>query len=363
MGESVDGLPDSGKLLTAFRLLDGEIRNGQTPGGTAAAGSRTAIYGLYAAGSVGGGTEAGRPVVPETIYDCASLTKVVVTLPLVLMLLEEGKLHLNEPVCRFLPEFGANGKESVTVRQLLSHTSGLPAFFNLHGNGWPPERMWQEIAELRLEDVPGSRMVYSDIGFIVLGRLIAVLMKKPLDQAARERLFQPLGMTDTGFCPGPELHARLAPTEFDEKLGRPKLGEVHDENAYAFGGVSGHAGLFSTAGDLAKYARMWLGGGELDGTRVLSPASVEAAARSWTGTLPANRGLGWTLKGDPWDASGDLFSERSYGHTGFTGTSLWIDPQRDVFAVLLTNRVHYGRDKSVVRLRVCYHNAVAASLS
>jgi CubicO group peptidase (beta-lactamase class C family) len=352
-------LMDSERLAAAFRLLDEAIARGDTPGGVALAGRNGRVVGIYAAGEAHPGE--GIPAAPDTIYDCASLTKVAATLPLMLMLVDRGLVRLSDPVAFYLPEFAAEGKESVTVKQLLTHTSGLPSYMNLHAHGWSPEEIKRIVLAQKLAHEPGSKMVYSDLGFIVLGELIAAVLGQPLDQAARSLVFEPLGMRDTGYLPAERLRARIAATEFRQSLGAHKWGVVHDENADAMGGVSGHAGLFSTAADLAKYACMWLAGGLYNGRSVLSRAAVETAVQSHTPGLPANRGLGWALKGDPWDSSGDWSSPASYGHTGFTGTSIWIDPARGCFAVLLTNRVYYGREKSVVRLRHLFHNAVAAS--
>jgi len=402
------------RIADAFRLLDEAIAGGITPGGVAVVGRYGRIAASYVAGvahtaapaasggagsSCGAGSAAsggghavahggsgsavsgghhsaapgdaaaaadGRrplPVTESTVYDCASLTKVVATLPLVLLLVDRGRLRLDDPVARYIPAFAAEGKAAVTVRQLLTHTSGLPAHKNMYSHGWTPDEVKAYIYALPPEYEPGTKMVYSDLGFITLGEIAAELFGEPLDTAARRHVFEPLGMNDTCFMPPQEWRPRIAATEFDEALGRHKWGEVHDENAGALGGASGHAGLFSTAGDLAKYAAMWLAGGRIgeSGERLISQAAAEAATRCGTPGLPANRGLGWVLKGDPWDASGDWMSPSSYGHTGFTGTSLWMDPARDCFAVLLTNRVHYGRDGSVARLRACFHNAVAAA--
>jgi CubicO group peptidase (beta-lactamase class C family) len=170
-------------------------------------------------------------------------------------------------------------------------------------------------------------------------------------------------MKDTGYRPAIELKDRMASTEFHEGLGRHKLGEVHDENAYAMGGVAGHAGLFATTKDVAIYGQMWLNGGTYANVQLFSPITVQMAIARYTeGITGANRGLGWVLRGDQWDATGDLFSPLTFGHTGFTGTSLTCDPQHELVVVLLTNRVHFGRQKPIVRLRSIFHNAVAASI-
>ncbi|MDD9268110.1 serine hydrolase domain-containing protein [Paenibacillus sp. GCM10023248] len=353
---------DPDKLQAAFRLLEREIDSGEIPGGVALVGRGGVIVGSCAAGRAIVTQEQELPVTEDTIYDCASLTKVMVTLPLILQLIDRGELRLKDPVARFFPDFAAGGKGEVTILHLLTHTSGFQAYKNLHAHGWTPQQIRAAVMEETLLYPCGGGYEYSDFNYIVLGELAAHLFGLPLDEAARRYVLEPLGMTRSGYRPAAELRPQIAATEFMQ--GSCRWGEVHDENAWAMGGVSGHAGLFATAHDAAKYAAMWLNKGCLaDGSSLISAAAVEAATRSYTRELEhANRGLGWVLKGDKWDASGDWFSPRSFGHTGFTGTSLWMDPASQVFAVLLTNRVHYGREKSVARLRDCFHNAVAASI-
>lgn len=356
---------DAERVRDAFRLLDEAVAQGHTPGGVALIGRHGCVAAVHAAGAAHTSSPDGGAVIPvkrDTIYDCASLTKVVATLPLVMQLVDRGRLRLSDPVAEYIPEFASQGKGAVTVRQLLAHTSGLAAHKPLYAYGRTVEEIKAHLFSLPLEYEPGTKAVYSCLGFITLGEIVASLFGEPLDQAASKHLFAPLGMNDTCFVPDNKLRLRIAATEHNAKLGRHKWGEVHDENAAALGGISGNAGLFSTVDDLAKYAAMWLARGRYgDGKRLLSEASVLAATRSYTSGLPANRGLGWVLKGDPGDASGDWMSPSCYGHTGFTGTSLWIDPELDCFAVLLTNRVHFGRDKSIARLRSCFHNTVAAA--
>ncbi|NOV02144.1 serine hydrolase domain-containing protein [Paenibacillus planticolens] len=350
------------KLQLAFRLLDHEVKAGNIPGGVALVGRNHAIVGTYAAGYSIVSDQTKLQVTEDTIYDCASLTKVMATLPLILQLIERGELRLRDHISRYFPQFSANGKDDVTVMHLLTHTSGFKNYKDLHSHGWTPEQIKAAVLGESLTYPCGAGYMYSDINYIILGELAALLYRLPLDEAARRYVFDPLGMRDTGYRPATALQPRIAATEFMN--GAYRWGEVHDENAWAMGGVSGHAGVFSTAEDVAKYAAMWLSNGQLAaGGHVLSSASIAAATRNYTeGMASANRGLGWVRKGDAWDASGDLFSPQSYGHTGFTGTSVWLDPERSVFAVLLTNRVHFGREKSVVRLRDCFHNAVAASI-
>ncbi|MCQ6561626.1 serine hydrolase domain-containing protein [Paenibacillus mendelii] len=356
---------DAGRLRTAFTLLENEVEAGRIPGGVLAVG-RNGYVAEFACGIASFNKELAVPAKPETPYDCASLTKVTVTLPLILMLLEKGRLHLQDPLARFIPEFAtAEHKAMITIEQLLTHTSGLPPTFNLHAHGWSRERIIASAIELEPERQPGRHIVYSDLGFILLGHLAELLYEEPLDRAAQRLVFDPLGMADSGFCPPPSQIARIAETEWYSYESGPRRGTVHDENAAAMGGVSGHAGLFATARDLSRYATMWLGGGCLNGSRLLSPAAVRLATSCRTsGSEGGNRGLGWVLKGDKFDASGDLLSANSYGHTGFTGTSMYADPASGLTVVMLTNAVRISRDRSFVsRLRATLHNAIAAALT
>lgn len=346
------------KLIAAFSLLDHEIGK-KTPGASAAICRNGKLVAVYASGRL---MEKGPEVVFDTIYDCASLTKVAVTLPLALKLLESGKLDAKEKVSAFIPEFREGKKADVTIQQLLTHTSGLKPFVRGDFKGWSPQEIKKHIYTRDLENDPGTHMVYSDLGFIILGEIISFILKQPLNEAAEKLIFEPLAMKDSSFNPPDHLRERIAATEFREELGTYQRGEVHDERALALGGVSGHAGLFSTVFDLARYVNMWLNNGRMGNETYFSPLTVEAAIRNFTSGIDGNRGLGWVLKGDPFDASGLLFSPSSYGHTGFTGTSIWMDPANQLGVVLLTNRVHYGREVSILGLRRRFHNAVAGSI-
>ncbi|MDF2669516.1 MAG: serine hydrolase [Paenibacillus sp.] len=358
------------KVLNAFDCLDQAVHAQIIPGGVASV-TRRGYTITYTTGSASIRTEQHMPVQLNTCYDCASLTKVVVTLPLVLQLIERGRLRLDDTVANYLPSFATAGKAAVTVGQLLTHTAGLKPFMNLHAHGWTREEMLARVLAEPLGHEPGTQVVYSDLGFIVLGQLAELLHEQPLEQAAERHVLMPLGMMSSGFRPLQQLspsaptESIFAPTEWSEDAQAYRVGTVHDENASAMGGVSGHAGLFSTVQDLSRYALMWLNEGvSSDGVRILSPATVRAAIRSHTDALASgNRGLGWVLKGDSFDASGDLMSSKSYGHTGFTGTSLYVEPEYGLTVVLLTNRVHYGRSQSVAPLRACFHNAILGCLN
>lgn len=296
---------------------------------------------------------------PETVFDCASLTKVLATAPAIMLLVEEGKVRLNDGVQHYLPELRADAR--ITVEQLLTHRSGLRPTLDL-------EPAWSGYAagvELALRETPvrspGSKFVYSDINYILLAEIARRVSGTPLDEFAAARIFGPLGMRDTTFRPAAASRGRIAPT-VRLASGAVLRGVVHDPTTRAMGGVSGQAGLFSTAADIARFARMMLNGGRLDGVRVLSPLSI---ARMTTPRDPgdaAQRGLGWDIDTPFSSPRGDLFSVASYGHTGYTGTSLWIDPASGTFVILLTNRVHPADAGSVVRLRSTVASVAAANL-
>jgi CubicO group peptidase (beta-lactamase class C family) len=284
--------------------------------------------------------EAGSPTVSpdRTIYDLASLTKVVATTSALMILYDEGKVHLDDPVSKFVPEFSGGQKDQVTVRMLLEHRSGLPAGRDLWRIDHTPAEARQTVIETPLVCAPNQCYEYSDLGADMLGFVVEAASGEPLDQFARERVFEPLGMHDTFFRPADSLRSRVAPTEVAPPRGYPLQGEVHDENAYALGGVAGHAGLFSTAADLSIFAQMMLNGGEYNGQRLIADSTVALFTTRAAGT----RALGWDTCGGS-GSCGEYLGEDAYGHTGFTGTSLWIDPDRDMFVLLLTNRVHEAR--------------------
>lgn len=347
----------------AFVILANEIEAQRIPGATAAIGRKNQIVDTFAGGNIMIDGPFSYPVNEDTIFDCASLTKVVITLPLILKLIEQGKLGLSETVSSYIPEFRRGAKSLITISHLLTHTSGLKPHVNKDFTNWESGKIKQYICSMELESNPGERVLYSDLGFIILGNIIEIILRKPLDIAAEEHILTPIGMKDTYFNPPEHFKRRIAATEYRIDSGRYQWGDVHDEKAKALGGVSGHAGLFSTVGDLSLYAQMWLNNGKVGEISLLPTLAIESAIKSYTASLNGNRGLGWVLKDDELDASGDHFSQYSYGHTGFTGTSLWIDPNKELFVVLLTNRVHLGRNNSIYTLRRVFHNAVMASLN
>lgn len=350
------------RLKGAFSILSREIKNKEIPGVAAIVGRGDYIVDSFVNGYTRLDSDRNHFADVDTIFDCASLTKVVVTLPLVLTLLEQGRIALSDPVSTYIPEFQKGKKSLITIEHLLTHTSGLKPSIGQNVKNWQPKEVIQNVYSQEVDNEPGACVVYSDLGFIILGEIISIILNQPLDIAAKNYIFTPLGMKDSHFSPPGHLKNRIAATEYRDELGRYQWGEVHDETAYALGGVSGHAGLFSTVGDLTKYTQMWLNKGNLQNNAIFSPVTIENAIRNQTKSLDGNRGLGWVLKGDTFDASGDLFSTYSYGHTGFTGTSIWIDPKTDLFVVLLTNSIHFGRNNSILRLRRIFHNAVIASV-
>lgn len=281
------------------------------------------------------------PVDPHrTLYDIASLSKVVGTTTAMMILYDEKKIDLDTPVTRYLPTFGGGLKDNITIRQLLTHTSGLPAGRDIYRIAHSPVEARAALLSTQLEYPPGQRYVYSDLGADVLGLIVEVVAGETLDSFLYRRVFGPLGMAQTFYRPADSVKYRTAPTAIDPPRGYPIRGEVHDENAWAMGGVAGHAGLFSTASDLALFAQMMLNGGEYDGVQIISKATVDL----FTTRAFGHRALGWdTADGE--FGSGRYLGPNAYGHTGFTGTSIWIDPDRQMFMILLTNRIHAAKAK------------------
>jgi uncharacterized protein YbbC (DUF1343 family) len=300
------------------------------------------------------------PMTRDTVFDLASLTKVVATATSVMILVERGKIRLGDPVARYIPEFAQNGKERITIEQLLLHRGGLVADNDLADYRDGPEKAMERIYALGTVAEPGARFIYSDVGYIVLGELVRRVSGQRLDDFAREHIFRPLGMTETTFTPTGALRQRCAPTE--RRQGRWMQGEVHDPRAHALGGVAGHAGLFSTARDLAIYCQMILNGGEFRGVRILSPLSVRRMVESRGLPFHEMRGLGWDINTGYSSNRGDLFPIGSFGHTGFTGTSVWIDPASRTFVIFLSNRVHPDGRGDVTSLRGRVASIVAAAI-
>lgn len=319
------------------------------------------------------------PMTTDTVFDVASLTKAVATAPSILILVEEGKLRLTDPVIRFIPEFAGaeREREKITIGQLLTHRAGFPPDDPLELYTGTSEEIFTKKYRQPLRSSPGSEFVYSDVGYEVLGELVRRVSGQRLDRFATEHIFRPLGMKDTGFLPlSPRERAgvrgelfpparipisRIAPTE--KREGHWMRGEVHDPRAYALGGVAGHAGLFSTAEDLARFCRMILDGGKRGHARVLSPLGVEAMTRPHFSGDENVRGLAFDIATSYAKLRGDLFPVGSFGHTGFTGTSVWIDPSSETFVVFLSNRLHPDGKGDVSRLRALVSNVVAAAVT
>ena len=315
----------------------------------------------------------------DTIFDLASLTKIVATATSIMILVERGKLRLADPLSLYIPELKGEGRDRITIEQLLTHVSGYAPDFDLRERWTGYDEAIKRLIKEPLRNPPGTRFSYSDIGFIALGEVVARVSGMPLDQFAQKNIFGPLHMTDTGFRPGPALRARIAPTE--KRRGQMSYlgdsgenagaegevwlrGEVHDPTSYRMNGVAGHAGLFSTANDLAIYCQMILNGGTYGGVRILSPLTVAEMTRPRVVSASGGtRGLGWDMNTSFSTNRGDLFPLGSFGHTGFTGTSIWIDPASEMFLIFLSNRVHPDGKGDVGPLRGRVATLVAASVT
>jgi uncharacterized protein YbbC (DUF1343 family)/CubicO group peptidase (beta-lactamase class C family) len=307
----------------------------------------------------------------DTIFDLASLTKVVATTTSVMKLVEEGRIRLSDPVSRFIPEFARYGKAAITIRHLMTHVSGLRPDLDLDAEfSGEKEAIRRAIEEVPVAP-PGERFIYSDINFFLLGDIVERVSGERLDRYAAAHIFGPLGMKDTTFLPRPSLAPRIAPTERCLPLAWPcsaphapfLRGVVHDPTARRMGGVAGHAGLFSTAADLSRFCRMLVGGGRLGAMRILSAASVARMTSPATPTgMSEVRGLGWDIDSVYSSNRGELFPLGSYGHTGFTGTSLWLDPHTKSYVVFLSNRVHPDGKGDVTPLRAKVATVAAAAV-
>ena len=341
-------------------VLDRAIADGAFPGAYAVVGTRDGIVAEYGAGRLDS-ADATAPNA-RTVWDLASLTKVVGTTSAVLQLMGRGTLALDTPAVRYLPEWRVAGAERVTVRHLLSHSAGLPAWRALYKESDSSDEALRLVLATPLDTAPGARFLYSDLGFILLGALVERQSGEPLATYGPRRVFGPAGMSDTRYLPPSGWRRRTAPTEQDPWRQRKLRGEVHDENAARLGGVAGHAGLFSTAHDLARFARLYLNHGVLDGVRVFDSATVAAFTQVQDATV-SRRALGWETSTGR-NSAGQRLSPRAFGHTGFTGTSLWMDPTRDLFIVLLTNRVNPTRQNvRIGAVRSGLADAVAAAMS
>jgi CubicO group peptidase (beta-lactamase class C family) len=341
-------------LARASDAVRDEVGRGSFPGASLAVGRWGRVVLEEGFGRTGAGGAAVDP--DRTVYDLASLTKVVGTTTAVMLLVEDGRMSLDDPVQAYLPEFTGAGKERVSIRDLLTHTSGLPAGATITSAN--PEEALQRVLRIPLERTPGLRVEYSDVGFVVLFAAAERAAGEPLYRLLDRRVYGPLRMGATGWIMG-EGCLRCAGTS--RPHGDAYRGRVHDPISRRLGGLAGNAGLFSTAHDLARFAAMLANGGELEGVRVLRAATIREFTRRQPGS--GTRALGWDTPGAPGTgAAGTRVSERSFGHTGFTGTSLWIDPERGTWVVLLANRTYESAPNRMQTLRRTVHDRVATAV-
>lgn len=336
----------------AGQVLADAVASGAVPGAVAGAGIGRKELARWVVGDAESWRGQTRPMTAETVFDLASLTKVAATLPSVLVLLQDGQCRLEDRVGDLLPGLRLAASR-VTVRQLLTHTGGLAAHRPFHERVSGMAELVAAAAAEPPEREPGVAVAYSDLGFVLLGAVVAAVAGEPLPAFAGRRVFEPLGMSAT-FEPPPEWRARTAATEV---LGdRPRVGVVHDENAAAGGPGCGHAGLFGTLDDMERYLLAWVD----PEVPLLAPELRREAVRSGTEGLGGARGLGWTCRGDAYDILDDRWGRAAVSHTGFTGTSLAFDPDTKRWAVLLTNAVHFGRNRdAIVSLRRRFHAGLA----
>ena len=344
---AADELLDAGRAATIDYMLERAVSQGFIGGGVVLVGNRSGVTYTASRGKIGFSPDA-TALNERTIFDIASLTKVVATAPAVMKLLEEGRITLLDPLTRWFPEFEGTGREDVTILNLLTHTSGLNdiAISSIE----PLKTTIHKTALQKNGRLPGSRFQYADINFILLSELVQRASGVALDRYCRENLYGPLGMGDTMFLPPHELAGSIAPTlgAANELL----TGIVQDQNARLLGGIAGHAGLFSSASDLSRYAQMILNNGRLHGVQVLGERVLEQMTAPYfysNGTVV--RGLGWDIYSPYSSPRGSFFSEMSFGHTGYSGSSIWIDPERDLFVILLTVRFNYRDPRQINRLR------------
>lgn len=365
------------KLKAIDTEVDGEIKQGHLPGAVVLVARDGGVVWrkAYGARAVKPSRE---PMTTNTIFDLASLTKIVATATSIMILVEQGKVRLSDPLSTYIPEIKGEGRERITIELLLTHRSGYAPDFDLRDRWTGYDEAIKRLIKEPLRNPAGARFVYSDINYIALGEVVHRASGLTLDEFARKNIFLPLGMRDTGFRPAASLRSRIAPTEQrrgqlsylgdkpQEEADADKWlrGQVHDPTSYRMGGVAGHAGLFSTADDLAIYCQMILNGGEYKGVRILSPLTVAEMTRprlvseaAWT------RGLGWDINSSFSSNRGDIFPLGSFGHTGFTGTSFWIDPASRMFVIFLSNRVHPDGKGDVGALRGRVASIAASSVT
>ncbi|MEQ4204770.1 serine hydrolase domain-containing protein [Actinopolymorpha sp. B9G3] len=304
----------------------------------------------------------GEPVAEDTLWDLASVTKPVAALA-AMALLERGQLALSDPISAYLPDYAGSDKADISLWHLLTHTSGIPGQQPLYRRHADRDGMLTALRQLPLRHPPGTEVAYSSPGFMILGLVAEAVAGQSLDALVRETVTRPAAMSDTGFNPPAQDRARAAATEDCSWRGQVVQGTVHDENAHALGGVAAHAGLFAPLGDVERLALALLRDGAGEAGPILAPRTLAVMTRPATDHLNLRRCLGWQGTQPAGAGVGDLFSPRAYGHTGFTGTSVWVDPDLGVYSVLLTNRVHPRRGSSAMaRLRPKFHNLALTQL-
>lgn len=349
-------------------VLEAAVKDSAFPGAYVVVGDSKGVLAEFGAGRL----DWGRSPRPNrhTLWDLASLTKVVGTTTAMAQLVERGEVSVDMPAQQYLADWIGQRQESVTVRHLMTHRSGLPSFRPYDTVTHNPDSLAVLLYRTGLERAPGERMVYSDIGAFLMGRIIVAVSGMPLDRYLEARVFAPLGMRETLFNPDASQRARIAPTEVDTLRGGLVRGAVHDERAYYLGGIAAHAGLFSSAADLSRFATMLLRGGSLDTVRVLRPETIARFTQYQDSTVD-NRGLGWQKpdRSEMRDKTpsaawaGRLMSGRAYGHTGFTGTSIAIDPALDLYIILLSNRVNpTRRNNKIAAVRPRVADAVVSAV-
>ncbi len=339
---------DPAKLARMDEEINRAITQHQLPGGVLWLESKGHIY--HKAFGFRALVPKNEPMTEDTIFDVASLTKVLATTPALLVLYERGKISLDTPVARYLPQFNRPGNEAITLRQLLTHTSGLGRTVRGFPD-WSDKRTALDLLSTQpLANAPGTVFLYSDLNFVILGQVVQRVAGVPLNDFATREIFAPLKMRDTAYLPPADKIGRIAPTE---RIGATCLhGTVHDPKARLMGGVAGHAGVFTTAADMARFVRMILQGGELDGTRLFKPETIQLMTRNQLPpSIQAQRGLGWDIDSDYSRPRGQLFPIGSYGHTGFTGVCLWVDPASATFWIFLSNRVHPNQSGNISALQ------------
>ena len=355
---------DSTRLAGIVRYLRAEVDSAAFPGGVLGLGRHGRLALLAPVGHYG--VDDPRPVDAGTLYDIASLTKVVGLTTACMLLVDSGQLDLDAPITRYVPEFRGPMKDHVTVRHLLTHSAGLVADLPLYDSTATRGAALAAVDTTTLVAPPGTSYTYSDLSAIVLMQAVERVTGKSFDRFLAERVFGPLGMPSTRFLPPPSSRDRVAPTEHDTVFRHRWLrGEVHDESAARLGGVSGNAGLFSNALDLSRFAAMLLNNGAWDTLQLIRAETVAEFTRRQNIPAGSTRALGWDTPSDSgYSSAGAKLSRRSFGHTGFTGTSLWMDPERDLFIVLLTNRVHPTRaNTAILRVRASVAELVAEALT